>query len=145
MKHAIKYISENESADAQYQKFLDCCADIYVTIRPHYTLFLSLLSLLNTAQPKVAFRFSQQDVQEQLLQRFLPGLSDGEAKVVFIDLIKKSEDNVMQLLNDRCRDLRRQKTLESVTTAINYVFDWVWPMYTGSIPESSNRSTIKKS
>jgi len=49
----------------------------------------------------------------------------------------------MQLLNDKCRDLRRQKTLESVTKAINYVYDWVWSLqdaiYTrGSIPESSS-------
>jgi len=126
MKKAIALKGSTKDVDMVQTNFFNFCGDVYLTIRPHYTLFLSMLSLLLKANPKISFKFTQQDIEAQLLQRFMPGLSDEDAKECFINLLKVSEDKMATLIADRCRELKRQKTLESVTKAINYVFDWVW-------------------
>jgi phosphatidylinositol 3-kinase len=87
--------------DAKYNEFKNLCSKIFLCLRKYYIQFAELFLLLLQFQiPIEYFNFDHSYIENQIITRFLPGLSDKEAVNIIDDLIENSCDTFGQKMSD---------------------------------------------
>jgi len=111
---------------AAYKEFTNTCCKIYLVLRKHYALFMNILSLLHTAQPKIDYQFSMEHVEQELTLRFMPNTSDKEAREIFEGVITNCGDAMVNYLTDFGHHMQRAKAFEVAVHTVSGVFNAVW-------------------
>jgi len=81
-----------------YKKFKKLCAQIFNCLRRHANLFMNLLSLLPEASPPIDHRdtkFTMEQLEEEIINRFMPGYTYEEAELQLSVEMDKSQGNSM--------------------------------------------------
>jgi len=119
---------------AHYSQFKVLCAEVFICLRRHISLFFNLLLVLAKADPPVTdLIFDVKYLEEQLSKRFLPGQTEEEATQT-IQLLVQSTDTIVQWCTDFIHQHSKENTLaEGVKTitsassdAMNGVVSYLW-------------------
>jgi hypothetical protein len=87
--------------DGKYGEFKSLCSKIFMSLRKYYIQFSELfLLLLSFHIPIEYLNLKQSYIENQIITRFLPGLSDKEAAHIIDDLIENSCDTFGQKMSD---------------------------------------------
>lgn len=87
--------------DGKYTEFKSLCSKIFMCLRKYYIQFSELFLLLLTFQIPIEYlNLKQSYIENQIITRFLPGLSDKEAAHIIDDLIENSCDTFGQKMSD---------------------------------------------
>jgi len=105
--------------------FIELSAEIYVTLRRHYVMFMNQLILLDISQPKIPFQFDSNHIEDEIHARFLPGRSDKDAKDIFIKIITNPE-SLFDTVTDFGHQLKRRHAFDRFKKAINYTYNWMF-------------------
>lgn len=111
---------------SHYKQFKSLCAEVFICLRRHISLFFNLLLVLAKADPPVTdLIFDAKYLEEQLSKRFLPGQTEEEAKTT-IQLLVQSTDTIVQWCTDFIHQHSKENTLaEGVKTITNASSDAV--------------------
>jgi len=146
MKETIQSGGQKSNGELVFNRFIELCSKIYLVLRRHYVLFMNMLLLLHKARPKIDYQFSMEYIEEELRERFLPGTSDEDAKLIFENVLSNGE-TILNYVTDMGHHVRRQKTFdrmcEAATSTIKGVFGAVWGIhetYSGTSSASSKKS-----
>jgi phosphatidylinositol 3-kinase len=97
--------------DARYKEFKELCGKIFICLRKYYIEFCELfLLLLDFRIPIEYLNFKGSYIEDQIITRFLPGLSDREALSIIDDLIENSCDTFGQKMSDYLHYYYKQGT-----------------------------------
>jgi len=102
---------------SHYAQFKVLCAEVFICLRRHISLFFNLLLVLAKADPPVTdLIFDVNYLEEQLSKRFLPGQTEEEATQT-IQLLVQSTDTIVQWCTDFIHQHSKENTLaEGVKT-----------------------------
>lgn len=127
-KPLAPYIRMNESMiegmggrdSSHYTDFKELCADVFLVLRRHISLFFNLLLVMAKADPPVTdLIFDAKYLEEQLSKRFLPGQTESEARTT-IQLLVQNTDTIVQWCTDFIHQHSRENTIsEGVKTISN--------------------------
>lgn len=106
-----------------YHHFKDICSQIFLSLRKHYNLFFTLLLSLSDYDPPISnLKFVPKYLENQIIDRFLPGYSDSESILILNSIIDQHYDSIIQTMNDYIhyysKDSPLSKTFSSVNTGI---------------------------
>ena len=87
--------------DMRYREFKELCGKIFICLRKYYIEFSELFLLLLEFNIEIEYlNFKGSYIEDQIITRFLPGLSDKEALSIIDDLIENSCDTFGQKMSD---------------------------------------------
>ncbi len=87
--------------DSRYKEFKELCGRIFICLRKYYIEFTELFLLLLEFNIDIEYlNFKGSYIEDQIITRFLPGLSDKEALSIIDDLIENSCDTFGQKMSD---------------------------------------------
>eukprot|EP01123_Difflugia_compressa_P000337 TRINITY_DN1042_c0_g1_i2.p1 TRINITY_DN1042_c0_g1~~TRINITY_DN1042_c0_g1_i2.p1 ORF type:complete len:318 (+),score=61.99 TRINITY_DN1042_c0_g1_i2:136-954(+) len=88
-----------------FDEFIKKCTEIYLTIRPHYVLFMTLASVLP---------IEQSVIEGTLKERFLPDIPVKIAESMFVNnFLRHSSEGLATLFYDGVHNLNKRKPFES--------------------------------
>jgi hypothetical protein len=103
--------------DSRYKQFKELCGKIFICLRKYYIEFCELfLLLLDFTIPIEYLNFNGSYIEDQIITRFLPGLSDKEALSIIDDLIENSCDTFGQKMSDYLHYYYKQGTSKDYLT-----------------------------
>lgn len=99
-----------------YKRFKELCNQIYNCLRRHVNLFINLLTLLIEVDPPITNKvnFTRKILMEEIMKRFIPGESYGDAELQLTSHIENSNNTYGQYLNDWVHYHARENTLQSM-------------------------------
>jgi hypothetical protein len=108
--------------DGKYKEFKILCNKIFMTLRKYYIQFGELFLLLLTFNIPIEYlNLKQSYIENQIITRFLPGLSDKEATNIIDDLIENSCDTFGQKMSDYLHFYYKKTNLtDNNSSPINY-------------------------
>ena len=74
-----------------YSQFQHYCFQIFLTLKRHASVFLQILSTMCDAQPPFPHQITFDILKNEIINRFLPGLSETEAREYFQQTIEHSQ------------------------------------------------------
>ena len=74
-----------------YKQFQDHCFRIFLTLKRHASIFLHILSSMCNANPPYPHHVTFEILKREIIARFLPGLSETEAREHFQHTIESSQ------------------------------------------------------
>eukprot|EP01130_Rhizamoeba_saxonica_P002997 TRINITY_DN1305_c0_g1_i1.p1 TRINITY_DN1305_c0_g1~~TRINITY_DN1305_c0_g1_i1.p1 ORF type:complete len:741 (+),score=115.61 TRINITY_DN1305_c0_g1_i1:427-2649(+) len=86
-----------------YQIFKDYCLQVYNCLRRHASLFVQLLLLIPDSRPPIDIEgvmFSREQIEDLVMQRFIPGQASSEAKEQLYTRIAASREGYVSSVHD---------------------------------------------
>eukprot|EP01123_Difflugia_compressa_P000338 TRINITY_DN1042_c0_g1_i3.p1 TRINITY_DN1042_c0_g1~~TRINITY_DN1042_c0_g1_i3.p1 ORF type:complete len:315 (+),score=58.83 TRINITY_DN1042_c0_g1_i3:136-945(+) len=103
MKRALDLGREE---DQSFTEFIKKCKEIYLAIRPHYILFMTLASVLP---------IDTSIIERTVKERFLVGIPDELAEGMFVNnFLRHSSEGLATLFYDGVHNLNKTISLESI-------------------------------
>ena len=76
-----------------YKDFKNLCVEIYNCLRRHVNVFYHLLLLFNKTEQIIDYKYTEEYIRNQVIQRFNPGENYQESKFQFIVTMQKNSSN----------------------------------------------------
>lgn len=84
-----------------YEPFKILCCEIFSCLRHHFNLIYSCLLRLSSIQPPITgYKFTQSFIHDFVVDRFLIGQTDEEAKITFSNIIDSNRETLMNTFSD---------------------------------------------
>ncbi|AYV79487.1 MAG: phosphatidylinositol kinase [Faunusvirus sp.] len=108
----------------KYKSFKELCCKIFLCLRRYSLLFYNMLILLSESDPPIKnLQYMSKYLEDQLLAKFLPGHSDGEAGHTMDKVIDQSCDAFIQKMTDYIHYVNKEspvtKNIISVGSAVS--------------------------
>lgn len=98
-----------------YEAFTNLCSRIYNCLRRHINIFLNMVVIL----PELTeMKTTPNDIYKLLVDRFLPGESNKDAQLHFINQIEKQ--NYIDKIKDWCHYHSKEATVSSAMNRLSY-------------------------
>jgi phosphatidylinositol 3-kinase len=112
---------------SHYMEFKKICADVFLCLRRHISLFFNLLLVMAKADPPVTdLIFDAKYLEEQLSKRFLPGQTEAEARSTIYHLVHKTDgyvQSVTDFLHQHSRENTISESVKSITNVSSYAYN----------------------
>ena len=109
-----------------YQNFKNICTKAFNCLRRHTDIFMDMLLLLPNATPPISdnFQISDEQLTNEIINRFLPGHTYEEAELQFIVHMEKSYNTSKHAVYDFFHYHNKEATLsKNISNAINKASD----------------------
>jgi len=112
---------------SHYKDFKEICADVFLCLRRHISLFFNLLLVMAKADPPVTdLIFDSKYLEEQLSKRFLPGQTEDEARSTIHHLVHQTDgyvQSVTDFLHQHSRENTISESVKSITNVSSYAYN----------------------
>lgn len=96
-----KNLIEGLGGIKMYEPFKARCCEIYCCLRRHFHLICSCLLRLSSIQPPITgYKFTQDFIEKFVVERFLLGQTEDEAKIAFSNIIDSSRETLIHTVSD---------------------------------------------
>ena len=96
-----KNLIEGLGGIKMYEPFKARCCEIYCCLRKHFSLICSCLLRLSSIQPPITgYKFTQDFIEKFVVERFLLGQTEDEARIAFSNIIDSNRETLIHTVSD---------------------------------------------
>jgi len=127
-------------------EFKELLIKSFMILRRYTSLFVNLLVFISEATPAITSRVPIEELENQIMMRFLPGQSDDDAQAILINRMERSRSALAGWVGDATHYHIKENTISnslstvsaSFTSSISGTFSYIYSFY------GSNSSTKTK-
>jgi len=121
-----------DAMGGKIEEFKELLIKSFMILRRYTSLFVNLLVFIAEATPAISSRVPIEEIENQIIMRFLPGQSDDDAQAILINRMEQSRSALAGWVGDQSHYILSNDNTQNITNSLSSTIAYFYSFYDSS-------------